>query len=67
VNWDAIFAVLGALHLLALAIVNITPTPADNILYGRVYKVIEVLAGVLGRRIKEFPGEAQLRRELALK
>jgi hypothetical protein len=41
---DALRILMDA-HLVALAIVNLTPTPKDNTAYGKVYKVIEALAG----------------------
>ncbi|WP_311056504.1 hypothetical protein [Pseudomonas aeruginosa] len=56
-NWDGILAVIVAAHALALAIVNLTPTPKDDEIVGKVYKVIEALAGVLTRKAKTLPGE----------
>lgn len=56
-NWDGILAVIVAAHALALAIVNLTPTPKDDEIVGKVYRVIEVLAGVLTRKAKTLPGE----------
>jgi hypothetical protein len=35
-HWTEIVAIGGALHLLALAIINATPTPRDNELYGKI-------------------------------
>lgn len=55
-NWDGIVAVLVAVHGLALAIVNLTPTPADDEVLGKIYKVIEALAGI-SNTAKEYPGE----------
>jgi len=52
-NWTEIVGVLAALHMLALAIVNVTPTPKDDELYGKVYKVIEVLAGIITKLAKK--------------
>lgn len=51
-NLDAIFTVLLASHALALAIVNLTPTPVDNAIVGGVYKVIEVIAGLVTKKSK---------------
>jgi hypothetical protein len=52
-------AVVVAVHALALAIVNLTPTPKDNEAldtYSRVvvkaYRVIELLAGIISPRVK---------------
>ena len=42
-NWSSIVGIAGAAHLLALAIVNVTPTPKDDELYGKFYKVIEMI------------------------
>lgn len=58
-NIDAILAVLAGLHALAIAITNLTPTPRDDKLVGEIYKVIEVMAGIFGRRAKEWPGEKE--------
>jgi hypothetical protein len=52
-NWADIVAIAGALHLLALAIINVTPTPKDNEVYGKFYKVIERLAGILTKTAKQ--------------
>ena len=38
---------LAATHTAALAIVNLTPTPKDDEIIAKVYKVIEWLAGVI--------------------
>jgi len=51
-NWGDIVSVAGAFHLLALAIVNLTPTPKDNEIYGKVYKVIEKIAGIVTKFAK---------------
>jgi len=37
---------LIALHGLAILVVNVTPTPKDNAIVAKVYKVLEWLAGV---------------------
>lgn len=51
-DWSAIFAVLFAAHALAVAIVNLTPTPKDDVVVAKVYKVIEVFAGLLTKKAK---------------
>lgn len=56
-NWDGVLGVIAAAHALALAIVNLTPTPKDDEIVGKVYKVIEALAGVVTRKAKTLPGE----------
>jgi ribulose-5-phosphate 4-epimerase/fuculose-1-phosphate aldolase len=40
-------AVALAIHALALAIANLTPTPKDNEMLARFYRVIEILAGLV--------------------
>jgi len=52
-NWAEIAGVLAAVHVLALAIVNATPTPRDDELYGKLYKVVEVLAGIISKTAKK--------------
>jgi len=50
------WSVLGAvvLHFVALVVVNLTPTPADNLLYGKLYRyLLEPIAGVVSKRVKQ--------------
>jgi hypothetical protein len=56
-NWETIMAILVGLHAVAVAIVNLTPTPTDDMILGKVYKVVEVIAGVVSKTAKEWPGE----------
>jgi hypothetical protein len=58
-NGTEIVAVLLAAHALAVAVVNLTPTPKDDEIVGKVYKVIEFVAGIFTRKAKELPGEAK--------
>lgn len=44
---------LMAGHALALAIVNLTPTPKDNEIVAKAYKYIEFLAGILSKKAKQ--------------
>ena len=53
-NWSEIVGIAGAVHLLALAIVNLTPTPKDDEIYGKAYKVIEKLAGIFSKVAKQW-------------
>ena len=39
-NWAEVAGILAAVHVLALAVVNATPTPRDDELYGKLYKVV---------------------------
>ena len=50
-NWSSIVGIAGAAHLLALAIC-VTPTPKDDELYGKFYKVIEMIAGIVTKVAK---------------
>lgn len=52
-NWSEIVGIAGAVHLLALAIVNLTPTPKDDEIYAKAYKVIEKLAGIVTKLAKK--------------
>ena len=52
-NGEAFLEVLAALHGLAIAIVNLTPTPKDNEVIAKIYKVVEILAGILTDRAKD--------------
>lgn len=54
-NMNTIMIVMASVHALAIAIVNLTPTPADNVWLGKVYKVIEKLAGVFTAAAKLSP------------
>jgi hypothetical protein len=57
-NWTGIAAALLAAHGLALAIVNLTPTPKDNEILAKVYKGIEWAAGFFTKKSKD-TGEAK--------
>lgn len=50
-----VLAGLLAAHLLAVFITNLTPTPRDDRIVGKVYKVVEWVAGVLDNA-KALPG-----------
>lgn len=52
-NWAEIAGILAALHVLALAIVNVTPTPKDDELYAKLYKIIEIIAGIVTKVAKK--------------
>lgn len=56
-HWDSILLGLAALHTLAVVVTNLTPTPVDDAIVGKVYRAIEVLAGIVTERAKQFPGE----------
>jgi hypothetical protein len=52
-NWAEVAGILAAVHVLALAIVNATPTPRDDEIYGKLYKVVEVIAGIVTKTAKK--------------
>lgn len=56
-NVDGILAVLFAIHAAAVAVVNLTPTPADDAVVAKVYRFIEFLAGIVSVKAKAIPGE----------
>ena len=43
---------LFAIHAAALTIVNLTPTPKDDEVVAKYYRVIEILAGVVSKLSK---------------
>jgi hypothetical protein len=52
-NWAEVAGIAGALHLLCLAVVNATPTPKDDEIYGKIYRVIEIIGGVVTKTAKK--------------
>lgn len=46
---EAVFAVMTAAKL----IVNLTPTPADDAAVAKLYKVIEMVAGIWTKKAKQ--------------
>lgn len=44
---------LGFIHVVALVLVNVTPTPAADSLPGKLYKVLELVAGLVTKTSKE--------------
>ena len=63
-HWEEVMATVLALHALALAIVNLTPTPVDNRWLAKFYAVVEALAGVVTHKAKDNPAHRQLKEEL---
>ena len=47
-----IVAALFAIHAAAVAIVNLTPTPKDDVWVAKYYRIIEVLAGIVTKLSK---------------
>jgi len=52
-EWDKVLAIFLALHGLAIAIVNLTPTPKDDEFLKKIYKPIEMLAGIISSKAKQ--------------
>lgn len=48
-----------ALMVAAQAIVNLTPTPKDDEVFGKVYKVVEKIAGIWSHKAKQLPGDGK--------
>lgn len=52
-NGPEIIGLLFAIHAVALAIVNMTPTPKDDRIVARYYRVLEILAGIVTKLSKD--------------
>ena len=52
-NIPQVLGVLLAVHAVALAIVNLTPTPKDDKIVAKFYRVLEILAGIVTRLSKD--------------
>lgn len=52
-NLPEIVAALFAVHAAAVAIVNLTPTPADDKAVAKFYRVIEIFAGIITKIAKK--------------
>ena len=52
-NWGEVVGIAAALHVFALAIVNVTPSKKDDEVYNRIYKVIEIFAGLVTKTAKK--------------
>ena len=52
-NLQQLLAILFAIHALALTIVNVTPTPKDDAVVVKYYRIIEILAGIVTRLAKK--------------
>jgi len=48
-NLVEIVATMGAVCMAASAITALTPTPKDDAIVSKIYKVVEVLGGVVGK------------------
>ena len=52
-NWSQILTAIATVHAAALVIVNLTKTPKDDEVLTRVYRIIEILAGVVTKLVKK--------------
>ena len=52
-NMEKIVGILVAIHVVAVMIVNMTPTPKDDAVVAKVYAFIEKLAGIVTKKSKE--------------
>lgn len=52
-NHADLIAALFAIHAAATVIVNLTPTPADDKVVAKYYRVIEILAGIVTKIAKK--------------
>lgn len=50
---EKLLLILLAAHALAVAIVNLTPTPKDDEYVAKIYRVIEILAGFITKLSKK--------------
>jgi len=48
-----LLAILIAAHAVAIAIVNLTPTPKDDEQVAKFYKIIEIFAGIVTKLAKK--------------
>lgn len=51
-NAQKIVEILLAVHAVAILIVNLTPTPKDDAIVAKYYRVIEFLAGLITKLAK---------------
>ena len=47
-----IVAALFAIHAAAVVIVNLTPTPKDDVWVARYYRILEIFAGIVTKLSK---------------
>lgn len=52
-NWADILTILAALHVFALVVVNVTPTPKDDEWVSRIYRWIEIFGGLVTSLVKD--------------
>ena len=52
-NWQEIAAAALAIHVAAIAVTNLTPTPKDDEFVSKVYAWVEKLAGIFTKKAKQ--------------
>ena len=52
-HFHKFFTYAVAVHGVAVAITNLTPTPKDDSIVAAAYRIIEILAGVITPRVKQ--------------
>ena len=52
-HWEEIVTVVVSLHAIALVVVNLTPTPKDNELLSKAYRLVELVAGLVSPKAKQ--------------
>lgn len=50
---EQLLVILFAAHALALAIVNLTPTPKDDEAIAKLYRILEIFAGLITKLSKK--------------
>lgn len=48
-NWESVFAIVTAAVALASTVAAITPTPKDDAIVGKLYKLIDIVALNIGK------------------
>lgn len=52
-NWEGVVAALAAVHVAAVAVVNLTPTPKDDEFVASAYRWVERFAGIFTKQAKQ--------------
>ncbi len=54
-NLEQILTIIISFSASAKLIVNLTPTPKDDVWFAKIYKVVEGFAGIITKKAKESP------------
>lgn len=52
-HWDSLLSILAAFHAFALTIVNVTDTPKDDEILAKIYRYVELFAGLFTDKAKD--------------